>query len=261
MGRITLRWLVLLVIAANIGFNFLYTKIPGLFPISEVTKAYDSLFTPAGYAFSIWGLIYLSLLIYAVIQLLPSNRNVKVYDRIAVPLIFVNIFAMLWIYSFSSNLILISTSVIILMLLLSILMHKFAADASDNGNVSLGILVPFSLLYGWLTVAALANLSIWLYSKGVVFAGRSPAFISVLIVIAAMLGFYISIQQKNCLVPLVIAWGLFGIWIARKNTYTEIAVIALACAIMMVISAFITALIRSNIITFSSSSALSKPSR
>lgn len=261
MGKNLIRWLVLLATLANIAFNFLYTKIPGLYPINQVTELYDSLFTPAGYAFSIWGLIYLSLLIYAVVQLLPSARNVKVYDRIAYPLILLNVLASLWIYFFVSDLILLSMVIIAFMLLLTIIMHKFAADSSDKGEVSLWIQVPFSLLYGWLTVASLANLSIWLYSQGVVFAARSPAFIYVLIVSAAMIGFYVSIQQRNCLIPLVIAWGLFGIWMARKANYGEVAVLALVCAILMVVSAGVTALIKSNIITFSSSSAPSAPSR
>ena len=36
--------------------------------IGEISKDLNSLFTPAGYAFSIWGLIYLLLLGFAIYQ-------------------------------------------------------------------------------------------------------------------------------------------------------------------------------------------------
>ncbi len=261
MQKNILRWMVLVVTVVNIIFSFLYADIPGLYPIPEVTRVYNSLFNPASYTFSIWGLIYLSLMTYSIMQLLPSNRHIKVYDRIAIPLIFVNIFAMLWIYFFVTDYILLSMAVITLMLLLSIIMFKFAADASEKKDTSIWIQVPFSLLYGWLTVAVIANLSIWLYAEGFVFAARTPAFIYLLIVIAALIGFYVSIQKMNFIYPLVISWGLLGIWMARKNNYEEIGFIAFVCGIMMIVSAILTALIKSNIITFSSSSKPSAPSR
>jgi hypothetical protein len=261
MEKNIIRWLVLIVTAANIIFHLLYTEIPGLYPIPEVTRVYSSLFNPASYTFSIWGLIYLSLLTYSVIQLLPSNRHIKVYDRIAIPLIFVNIFAMLWIYFFVTDNMLLSMAVITLMLLISMILFNFAVDTSEKRDTSIWIQVPFSLLFGWLTLAAIVNLSIWLYAEGFDFAARTPAFIYLLIVIAAMIGFYVSIQKMNFIYPLVISWGLLGIWMARKNNYEEIGFIAFVCGIMMIVSAILTALIKSNIITFSSSSKPSAPSR
>src|SRR5690606_16448353 len=102
-GFSPLRFLVLAVITGNIYFNYAYNNVFGLRSNTEVSEMYPSLFTPSGYAFSIWGIIYISFLVYGVIQLLPSNRNIHLYDRLSVPLILVNFFASLWLYLFATD--------------------------------------------------------------------------------------------------------------------------------------------------------------
>lgn len=41
----------------------------------EISAKYPSLFTPAGFTFSIWGVIYVALLLFVIYQALPSQRN------------------------------------------------------------------------------------------------------------------------------------------------------------------------------------------
>ena len=41
----------------------------------EISAKYPSLFTPAGFTFSIWGVIYLGLMIFVIYQALPSQRD------------------------------------------------------------------------------------------------------------------------------------------------------------------------------------------
>jgi hypothetical protein len=64
-----LRIAALIVVLLNIAFNSLYNYFPiSGKTISEVTAEYHSQFTPAGYAFGIWGIIYLGFLIYSFVR-------------------------------------------------------------------------------------------------------------------------------------------------------------------------------------------------
>jgi hypothetical protein len=68
--------------------NPAFSYLLGLTPFAgstmkEITDKYDTLFSPAGYAFSIWGLIYLSFIAYAIYQLRPAQRSNKLYDKVA----------------------------------------------------------------------------------------------------------------------------------------------------------------------------------
>ncbi|MEJ2752802.1 MAG: tryptophan-rich sensory protein, partial [Chloroflexota bacterium] len=63
---------VLATIAVNIAANAL--PINGQ-NTGEISDRFDVYFVPAGYVFSIWGLIYLALLAYAVYQALPAQAQ------------------------------------------------------------------------------------------------------------------------------------------------------------------------------------------
>ena len=49
----------------------------------QVSDKYHSLFTPAGFTFSIWSLIYLLLAAFVVYQSLPSQRENAALARIS----------------------------------------------------------------------------------------------------------------------------------------------------------------------------------
>ena len=50
--------------------------VSGLFPTNaELSEKYQTIITPAGYAFSIWGVIFISQAIFTVAQALPAYRS------------------------------------------------------------------------------------------------------------------------------------------------------------------------------------------
>ena len=67
--------LVVLALLSTLAINYLSTALPinGLTP-GAISDQFPVRFTPAGYVFAIWGLIYLGLMAYAVYQALPSQR-------------------------------------------------------------------------------------------------------------------------------------------------------------------------------------------
>src|SRR5262245_55981834 len=85
------RWIAFLATVLNLAFNALAPHLPlGKGSILEITQRHPTLFSPAPYAFSIWGLIYLATLAYAIYQLRPGQRHVDAYDRMAKPLAALN---------------------------------------------------------------------------------------------------------------------------------------------------------------------------
>ena len=68
--------IVILTVIATITINILANALPlnGL-NTGEISDQFLVLFVPAGYVFSIWGLIYIGLIAYAIFQALPSQRE------------------------------------------------------------------------------------------------------------------------------------------------------------------------------------------
>ncbi|HEU4470617.1 MAG TPA: TspO/MBR family protein [Flavisolibacter sp.] len=240
-GTLLLRWLVLLAILANIAYNGLYNTLdPSLATMKEVSERYQSLFTPASYAFSIWGIIYLSFIGYAIAQLLPDRRNKEVYSDLALPMIGLNIASSAWINLFGREQLGASVAVISAMLILAVYLFVVAGRAVMLGEARSWLLVPFSLFLGWIAVAVIANVSVWLEAKQ---WGRDilpeEGWTMLMIGVAALLSLLIAWRWKNFIVPLVVAWASYAISVARRPEYPSLGIVALAAAIVCVITALI----------------------
>ncbi len=215
----SLRWIVLISVLLNIAVNVLsnYFLINGK-TIEEITRHYDNMFTPAGFTFSIWGIIYLSYLAYAFYQLLPSQRANPIYDRLAPGFIMANILGSVWLIVFSYELISLSLLVIITLLITAIILFRKVNEAASPKKCRKSIIIPFSLLFGCISVATLANFSAWLVYMG--WAGgeqEQRTWTVMLILIAIAAGVYVSLKYKDWLYPLVVVWACLGIWSVNRE--------------------------------------------
>ncbi len=226
------RWTVLGTIILNTVFNNLYNLagLPGK-SVSQVSDTYHSLFTPAGYAFSIWGAIYLAFLIYAVYQLLPAQRHNRFFDRMAGPLIFANVLCMAWQVLFRNEFIGASVAVIIVTLCTAVAMQVIVRK--ETHNHSLWLTVPFSLFLGWICVATIANVASWLLSMGWNGGPIAPETWAIIVIALALLvAILLSLAYRDFVVPLVIAWALAAIYVETLYNYAGVANIALAGGII-----------------------------
>ena len=75
-NKVVLPIIVLVITLATIAFNSLANILPlnGL-NTGQISDRFDVYFVPAGYVFSIWGLIYIALLAYSIYQILPAQRD------------------------------------------------------------------------------------------------------------------------------------------------------------------------------------------
>lgn len=228
------RWLVLIAVIGNVAFNYLYQTIfPSLPSINEVTDRYKSLFTPAGYAFAIWGLIFLAFIIYAIVQLLPAQRDDRIYDRLAAPTIIANLLSGIWTAVFTAGYIGWSVLIIAGALIAITVGYVHVRNAIATTAVNSWLTVPFSLLTSWLSVATIAAISVGLSALRWEGQPLTPAaWTIIMVIIAGLLGIIIAFNKRDFIYPLVIAWATLAIWVARRADYQGIATVAMIVAII-----------------------------
>ena len=228
------RWLALAATLANLGFNGVAERLAiGRGSIQQIVQRHSALFTPADYAFAIWGLIYLATLVQVIHQLLPSQRHVDAYDRLAKLLTAANVLAMAWIVVFRHDFITLSVLVIVLTLAVSCALFMRSTTAVREREVGKGVLVAASLWFGWLSVATIANVSLWLVAMGWSDTGH-PGWTFAAIGFAAALGLVVGTRYRNWIYPLVIAWAAIAIWVERREDARAVALVALLAGVGMI---------------------------
>ena len=96
----TIRWLNLITLVTTIVVNLLANTLPiNNRTTAGISDSHPVLFTPAGYVFAIWGLIYFSLIGFAIFQILPSQRKNLHIDRISGWFIAANFLNTGWIFA------------------------------------------------------------------------------------------------------------------------------------------------------------------
>ena len=236
MGR-AWRWLTALAILGNIYLNYYSNTHPFAGQTMGVVSAkYPTLLTPAGYAFSIWGLIFLALIVYAVWQLLPGQREISLPDAIAKPLTLASIATGVWVVLFAYELILPSVGMMLVILGSLIVAYGrtrrriFAEAAPALAGV------PFSLYLGWISVASVINITIGLRQLGWQTAeGVSVVLTLGLIFMVVALGLIMSRVFRDMVFPLVVAWALVAVWMVRLGEVPELGWAALIGATLVTI--------------------------
>ena len=238
-----LRWCTLLAVLVNVaGSSWINSVGVGHASIAEVTRRYDNLFVPAGYAFSIWALIYASFILYAIIQLLPAQKSKTIYDHLAVPVISINLLGMLWQIVFRYEQILLSVGIIVCMLLVGMLYYLRTQQGIWAQHHSKWLMVPSSVFLGWISVATIANMSVWLVSIGWNAGYISEAtWAKMLLGATILLSLFISIRYRDYLYPAVIAWAAYAIFVAAQNKDGAVAQTAMYTAIVSILLTIVAA--------------------
>jgi len=234
-SKIFSRWLTLLIVVIHILYNNLYDIIVPNTSLKIITDKYRSLFVPAGYAFSIWGIIYIAILAYCVYQLLPSQKDKPFYDRINPPLMISMFLGMVWGIVFRESMITLSMFVIFFSFLTAYVCLMRVHKSYKNGEHGLWIVFPFSIYAGWLTAATFASLSLWLvyldWHGGMI----GDVYWTILLITAAsLIGFAISFFYYDFFYALVIAWADFAIYVQRRNDSETTAIAALVFSVLFI---------------------------
>lgn len=183
-----------------------------------VSDKYKTLITPAGFTFSIWGLIYLSMgIIILRIFLKIRDEDYRVFIKTASPFFLIHgLFNMGWIVSFSYEKIGLSVFMIIGLLFCLIQICKKTTLILKHGAWPIEFLA-FGLYTGWVTIATVVNISAWLVKINWSRWGLEPFLWSSIVLVAALgLVTHRAMKLKNFSYTLAVAWAYFGIFKAHS---------------------------------------------
>ncbi|MEN4012764.1 MAG: hypothetical protein ROW48_12060 [Bellilinea sp.] len=222
--------------------NFLASYLPlNNRTTGEISALYPVLFTPDGYVFAIWGLIYLSLIGFTIYQLLPSQKDNPNLERVGIWFIAANLFNSGWIFAWHYDLI--PLSMILMLGLLASLLTIFLRLNIGKTQVSTAdrtfIHFPISLYLGWISVATIANASVLLYALNWNGFGIAPElWTSLVIVVGALLGIAMIRFRGGIAYPLVIIWAFAGILFKPESQPPVSTIAGLAALAILAVLAF-----------------------
>ena len=210
--------------------------------IADISKANNNLFTPAGYAFSIWGLIYVMLLGFIIYQSRSLFKKVRDDDFILkigwwfVLSCVANImWITFWLYGYMEF------SILAIFVLLYSLLKIVINNSMELWDAPISVIAllwwPFVFYSGWVTVASIANVSAYLTSINWDGWGYSETSWTVtMIIIAGIINLAVTWKRNMREFALVGAWALIAIAVANWEVSSTVANAALAVAAVLIIS-------------------------
>jgi len=179
----------------------------------EVSDMYPTLITPAPSTFSIWSVIYTLLIISIVVMIIKKKDSYykTAIDQISLLFWLSSALNIVWIISFSYNLIGLSTIFIFAFLIVMVLIVKQIGKIQTRGRWLLPI--TFGLYSGWLFIATVVNIAAWLVKIEWGRFGIAAEIWSVIILLVAVgLTLMVLVSTKNAIFPIPIAWAYYGIY-------------------------------------------------
>ena len=206
--------------------------------VGSISDNIPALFTPAGYVFSIWGLIYLGLGAFVIYGLGRKQRENVLIDRVA-PWFFVSsLFNMLWLVAWMYEIFWLSEVFMVLLLgsLLTAYLRMNANLPTLPRKDFWWVAAPFSLYLGWISVATVANTSALLVTEGITALGVSGVFWTVVMMLVAyVLSTLMIILKHDWIYAFVIIWASIGIGVQNQNSLVlGIAAVIVALGLTLV---------------------------
>ena len=190
----------------------------------ELSAQYPNLFVPAGITFSIWGVIYLMLLIFCFIQFRSENK--PIVEAIGWAFAISCFLNALWIIAWHYEML--PLSLIIMLGLLAALVYINI----QLRNEPIGITkAAFGIYLGWICIATIANVTALLVNYN--WGGTGVTWAITMIFIGLVITALTLYRLNNPLLGLAVIWAFIGIIINRQDDYPSIAISALVAIIIM----------------------------
>lgn len=226
-------------LAITIFVNGLANGLPlGGQTTGEISDKYPSLFTPAGYVFSIWGLIYLGLIVFVIWQALPRQRSNEKLGSVRVPFLVSCGCNAAWIFAWHFDFLVLSLVLMAGILGSLILIYRRLeigqkrAPATERWCMHL----TFSVYLAWISVASIANVSALQISRGwddLVFSAVTWTIIK--IAIAGSIAVTVLFRRRDVAFMLVVVWASIGTAVA----HTAAPMVAGASAMLALVGLFL----------------------
>jgi hypothetical protein len=217
----------------------------------ELSDALPNLFVPANLTFSIWGIIYILWVVFAVYQ----ARDLFKKEKAQMPFLFRISWLFIlsgaansaWIFAWHYQQVLLSLIIMVVLLLTLIAIYERLDIGRSSVSLAekLCVHLPFSVYLGWITVATIANVTAYLVSVHWDGLGISDVMWTQLVMGAGVLITLLAlILRRDIAYSLVVVWALLGIYLKRTSagfTNSDVATTALVAMGIVLIGIFAAA--------------------
>lgn len=217
----------LLVLLASLSFAFAPLLTPdfgGFDPDRYPVPQVDSPVQPVGWAFAIWGIIYLFLIIHAAVGVIRHKQD-EVWERGRLPLFVSLAIGTGWL-SVAALSPVWATLLIIIMLFFALLSLYRMRSASPTWIA----IWPVALYAGWLSAATFVSLGLLLAGYGVLSATMAAI---VALAAATLFALYNQLKLVHWPYAAAVAWGFIGIAISNLGEQGLIALLAAVAALAL----------------------------
>lgn len=190
-------------------------------PIGNISNQYDTLLTPPGWTFSIWGIIYTGLLLFSICQFIPQLGLGKQVKDIGIFFILSCVFNIAWIFTFSVGTpvsILVSVFIIFGLLTSLIFIQERVGFFSSDSSVYkiLFVDIPFSIYLGWVITASILNVSTTITAYGAL-QESGPVFYIIMLIVALIIYTLLLGLRNNYGSYVVFFYVLIALCIKHKD--------------------------------------------
>lgn len=210
--------------------------------VGNVADNNQPIIQPAGFAFSIWGLIYILVFIWIIKQFFQKTWEDSPAYKLKYWPIINFLLNSAWILVFTQQMILASVIVIFSLLITLIIMHILITSQ----NYSWFDRFPYSVYFAWVTVASIVNVFQLTNDNNIdsIIGLDELTWTIIMLAAAGVIGVLTALYFKDWLYPLVIIWPLYAIYSENGSDYMNLNITLLIISIVLAVSAIVVIVIK-----------------
>jgi hypothetical protein len=228
-----LKILNILFFVIMVVMNYLANALPiNNKTTGELSDQYPNLFVPAGITFSIWGVIYLLLFVFILLQFREQNNSIV--RAIGWAFIISCALNATWILSWHYQQLPLSL-LIMLALLASLVYINHTLTVVSGGFFK----ITFGIYLGWICIATIANVTTLLVYYNWNGWGIPDYWWAItMIAVGTLITFFAMLKLNNPFIALAVIWAFVGIIIKRQTDYVSIVMTAIAGIVVLLSAVF-----------------------
>ncbi len=215
--------------------------------VATLSDKYATLFTPAAYAFSMWGLIFLSLLAHCFYQVktaffsTTSPKSDYILD-IGPWLMIANIGTIAWLWFWLTDVTWITVFIIVLILvsLLRIIIKLNMEQGTASTSIRRSVWFPISIYSGWITIATIANFAAYFAKIEWTLFFSESTWAVIMMLVATGINLMMLEMRKMRVFAGIGFWGLIGIAVKHWDTIPLLQWAAVGCAFVLLVAIFVS---------------------
>lgn len=212
----------------------------------EVSDKYANLFAPAGITFSIWSIIYLFVAGFTIYfwkdssDSVLANKDLK--RRLGILVISSSILNSIWLFAWQYLFLSLSVIIMLALLVTLIIINLEIGKYRFNTKEYILVRLPFSIYFGWITVATIANITAFVVSKNItLFQDHQVLWTIIILLVGLVIAGATILKNKNIAYGLIVIWAYAGILIKHQSSsgwnkeYPSVSITVMICLVALIV--------------------------